>query len=102
LALLAVLPGCAGTRLPKLAKCTGPYRTANPYGSVLPTLPVSGGLVTSPPEDAAREPASAGNAAPSATPATTRAPPAPIQPLAGAGRPQRPKTSSLAPYYPSC
>jgi hypothetical protein len=82
----ALVSGCAGTRTPKLAKCTGPFRYANPYGTVLPSLPISG------------QPAPAPAAAQTAAPATPSAAPAtpPVDPPAPA------KTGALPPHYPSC
>lgn len=71
-----LLAGCAGTRTPKLARCTGPYRYANPYGTVLPALPIPG------------QPAQAALPPPAPTPS--------------AGHPEPGKTSGLVPAYPSC
>ncbi len=105
LAFIALTSGCMGARVPKLAKCAGPYRFANPTGTVLPSLPVPGQ-----PQPAA--------AAPSAPPISPPSPPAapgpptsdePINagpPGASSGAPSAgPKpvtTGSLLPYYPSC
>ena len=90
LAAAVLLGGCVGTPVPKLAKCSGPYRYANPNGTVLPSLPVPG---QNPPTHAT------GGQPPSPTP----------EPLApGAAGPDRKapppatQTSGLQPPYPSC
>lgn len=85
----ALLAGCAGTRMPKLTKCTGPFRYANPYGTVLPSLPISGQPASAP--AAAQPPATPSPATPSAAPVTP-----PVDPPAPA------KTGALPPHYPSC
>ncbi len=87
LVAFALLTGCAGTRTPKLTKCAGAFRYANPYGTVLPSLPISG----QPAPAAAQSPATPSPATPSAAPASpTVDPPAPA------------KTGALPPHYPSC
>jgi hypothetical protein len=104
-----ILLGCAGTRLPKLAKCTGPYRYANPYGSVLPSLPIPGQPSPAPgatPAPAPMAPANVPDGAAAAAPSTAPAPapsaadPSPSSPTSAAR--VSGKTSALAPYYPSC
>ena len=94
LALLVLTSGCMGTRLPKLARCTGPYRYANPNGTVLPSLPIPGQ-----PQAAATPPPAA---APSPPPAAAPVP----QPSPGTDAPaadaKPPKTSALPSHYPSC
>ena len=87
----ALLSGCAGTRTPKLAKCAGPYRYANPYGTVLPSLPIPGQSTA---EKAAPEQAVGVPASPATSHASTPTPPV---------DPARPaKSSALVPHYPSC
>jgi hypothetical protein len=76
-----LLTGCAGTRTSKLAKCTGPVRYANPYGTVLPSLPIPGG--SAPP--AIVSPLPRGPA--------ENAPPDPTAPA---------KTGAVQPFYQSC
>lgn len=85
--VIALLSGCAGIRTPKLAKCAGPFRYANPYGTVLPSLPISGQLA---PSSAPQPPASVSPPT-SATPANVPSDP----PVAA-------KTSALLPHHPSC
>jgi hypothetical protein len=86
IAVLMLLSGCAGTRVPKLAKCTGPYRYANMYGTVLPSLPIPGKTM------------------PEVAPATGAAPtgsdPSPKTPATSSGAPD--KTGALPTLFPSC
>ena len=91
LVALALLSGCAGTRMPKLAKCVGPSRYANPYGTVLPSLPISG-------QPAAQMAAPAQPVAGPASPAPSNAP-ITTPPV---GPPTPAKSSALLPPYPSC
>lgn len=94
LAVFLLLAGCAGTHTPKLVRCTGPYRYANPYGTVLPTLPIPG--QRSPAAAAPAAPPSTGGAVPTPDPAA----PPPLSSPAAHSDPG--KTSWLAPAYPSC
>lgn len=89
LAAIALTSGCAGTRLAKLAKCTGPYRYANANGTILPALPVPG-----------QQPAAA-------TPAPVPVAPEPQESdgrtTHRSKRGAKPaKTSALQSHYPSC
>jgi hypothetical protein len=88
----ALLSGCAGTRAPKLAKCVGPSRYANPYGTVLPTLPIAGHPEQTPaaspqPRVPAVGAGQIGGSSPASPPAAPDAPP---------------KTSAIPPFYRSC
>jgi hypothetical protein len=104
----ALLCGCAGTRTPKLAKCVGPFRYANPYGTVLPSLPIPG----QPPEvptAQAEAPAAPQVQSPTTPAASSPAEPPDLAPPVAPPAPQSPtdsakpaKTSALLPYYPSC
>ncbi|WP_454887806.1 hypothetical protein [Sphingomonas oryzagri] len=99
LVALLLLAGCAGTRTPKLARCTGPYRYANPYGTVLPTPPIPGKPLNPPDAPAPVSPPSA--TAPAVEPDPSVPSPSASTP-SGADRAQPGKTSGLSPSYPSC
>jgi hypothetical protein len=91
-AALVLMSGCTGTRTPRLAKCAGPYRYANPYGTVLPSLPVS-----DQPGPAASTPRVV---SPKTVPGTT---PIPRPAVAAPATPTPPaKTGANLPSYPSC
>jgi hypothetical protein len=101
LGALAMLTGCAGARLPKLAKCAGPYRYANPYGTVLPTLPIPG-QPAAPASAPGATPDTPPTAAPKVAPPAATPPPAPSAPAAQPAPDHPGQTSALPPLYPSC
>lgn len=86
LAAIVLASGCAGTRVPRLAKCAGPYRFANTNGTILPSLPIPGQQSAASTPPAAPEPLRPG--------ATPKPQPKPD------GKPA--KTSALQLYFPSC
>lgn len=100
LALIAaiLLSGCTGTPVPKLAKCSGPYRYANSYGTVLPTLPVPGEVPpAAPPAPGPVPPPVPPNGAASPVPTTPQAQRADPKADAAPG-----PISALPAQYPSC
>lgn len=95
LAAALLLCGCTGAPVPKLAKCTGPYRYANTYGTVLPSLPVPGQAPSAATPPAPAQPPS--GAAPT--------PPADTGPHASEivpGQTAPKKIGAIQPHYPSC
>ena len=103
MALMIAMPSgtvIAAPKSPKLARCDGHHRrTANPYGSILPTVDPQTGAST----PAGQTPANAGV---EVFPGKTQAPPIPAKPTGRGNKttPQVPPISSAQPQrsFESC